>query len=210
MRLPVTTRLAAFLVASVGLAGLALQFTVSLEKSGSAQAALWAMLRFFTIIGNSLTALVLLSAALGLGWSSRPAVLGGAALIMGLIGVVYATMLSGIEHLTGNAQTANLLLHYAVPALTALLWLLLVPKGGLTRIDPLAWALVPLAYFPYAILRGRLDDKYPYPFMDVGKLGWGQVLFNAAVIALGFLIVGLLMVWLDGKLKRGPAPAAAP
>jgi hypothetical protein len=195
-------RIGAGLVALVGLAALILQFTISLEKSGTAPAALWSMLRFFTIIGNTLTALVMLGAALGLRRLSTPAMLGGVTLFMALIGVVYAAVLRQTQHLTGDAQIANILLHYAMPPLVALFWLLLAPKGSLTRLDPPRWALLPLAYFPYAIARGRLDGRYPYPFLDVAKLGWVDVLTNAAVIAAGFLLAGLLLVLLDRLLRR--------
>ena len=203
MPLSPIARGAAGLLALVGISGLAIQFTVSLAKSGTAPAALWEMLRFFTIIGNTLTALVLLSAALGLRRIATPSRLGGVTLVMALIGVIYATLLRNIEHLTGNAQIANYLLHYAVPLLIALFWLVFVPRGSLTRLDPLRWAILPLLYLPYAIARADADGKYAYPFINVAQLGWGQVAFNVVVIALGFLIVGLLLVWFDRKMAAG-------
>ncbi|MBT2186411.1 Pr6Pr family membrane protein [Sphingobium nicotianae] len=212
MTLSPVARIAAFLVALIAVAGLAIQVTVSLEKTGAVPAALWSMLRFFTIIGNGVTALVLLGAALGLRWPSRPAVLGGVTLIMGLIGVVYATLLRNTEHLVGHAQIANYLMHYAMPAAIAPFWLLLVPKGGLTRIDPLNWALLPLAYFPYALVRAHLDGKYPYPFINVAQLGWAHVLTTAAIITMAFLLTGLAMVWLDrmlGRSRKAKAPVEA-
>ncbi len=176
-----------------------------MAKTGSVPAALWSMLRFFTIIANSVTALVLLGAALGLRWPSRAAVLGGVTLIMALVGVIYSTLLRNTEHLTGQAQTANYLMHYAVPALVALFWLVFAPKGGLRRIDPLNWALLPLAYFPYALVRAQLDGFYAYPFINVAQLGWSRVLTNAAVIAVAFVLTGLALVWLDRKMARSPA-----
>jgi len=193
-------RIAALLVALVGLWGLALHVMVSLEKTGSVPATLWALLRFFTIIGNALTALVLLGIALGIPRAGRPGMLGGITLIMALIGVVYAVMLRQTEHLSGAAQMANILSHYSVPPLVALYWLVFAPKGRLTRIDPLLWTILPLAYFPYALARAQIDGRYPYPFIDAAKLGWPQVLYNATVIALGFLIAGLALVWLDRRL----------
>lgn len=128
--------------------------------------------------------------------------LGGVTLIMALIGIVYATVLRQTEHLTGNAQIGNYLLHYAMPALIALFWLICVPKGGLRRIDPLNWALLPLAYFPYAVVRAHLDGKYAYPFINVAELGWPRVLTNAAIIAAAFVLAGLAMVWLDRAMRR--------
>jgi hypothetical protein len=202
MTLSPTTRIAALLVACVAIAGLAIQLPVSMARTGSMEGALWSMLRFFTIIGNSVTALVLLGAALGLRWPGRPALLGGVTLIMALIGVIYSTLLRDTEHLTGQAQLANYILHYAMPALVALFWLIFAPKGGLRRIDPLNWALLPLAYFPYALVRAQLDGKYAYPFINAAQLGWPRVLTNAAIIAVAFVLAGLALVWLDGKLGR--------
>jgi hypothetical protein len=60
---------------------------------------------------------------------------------------------------------------------------------------------LPLAYFPYALARGALDGRYPYPFIDVGTLGWARVLGNAAAIAAAFLIAGYALVWLDRRLS---------
>jgi hypothetical protein len=34
-------------------------------------------------------------------------------------------------------------------------------------------------------------------FIDVDKLGWTHTLLNAGGIALAFLLVGLLLVWVD-------------
>ena len=48
----------------------------------------------------------------------------------------------------------------------------------------------PLAYFTYAIARGASDGRYPYPFMDVGKIGAVQTALNAAAIAAAFVIAG--------------------
>ena len=202
MTLPPATRIAAFVVALIAIAGLSIQLPVSMAKTGSVPAALWSMLRFFTIIGNSVTALALLGAALGLRGPGRPAVLGGVTLIMALVGIIYATLLRNTEHLTGQAQLANYLLHYAMPAAIALFWLIFAPKGGLRRIDPLNWALLPLAYFPYALVRAQLDGKYAYPFINAAQLGWPRVLINAAIIAVAFVLAGLALVWLDRMMAR--------
>jgi hypothetical protein len=56
-----------------------------------------------------------------------------------------------------------------------------------------------------------VDGRYPYPFMDIGKLGVGPTLFNAAAIALAFIVAGLAMVWLDRRLlgRTGEVAKAA-
>ena len=60
-----------------------------------------------------------------------------------------------------------------------------------------AMALYPLVYFAYVLVRGAEDGKYPYPFLDVGKLGWVQTGLNAGGIAMAFILAGFLLVWID-------------
>lgn len=196
------TRAAAALVALVGLAGLGIRFGASLDLTGAPGAALWAMLRFFTIIANALTVLVMAGVALGNGPAARPRVLGCVTLIMLLVGVVYALLLRDIVELGSGAYTANILLHYVMPPLTLAFWLLFAPKGGLSWGDPVRWALLPLAYLPYALARAAEDGRYAYPFIDVDRLGWAQVLVNALGIAAGFLLAGFALVWLDRRMGR--------
>jgi len=195
-------RLGAAMIALIGLAGLAIQTVVSTGTSGSLPAALWAMLRFFTIISNLLTLVLFAAIALGVQAAFAPRRLAGIAVIMGLVGVVYVTLLAKTEHLVGAAQTANLIMHYVIPPLVALYWLAFAPKARLSWGDPVRWALLPVAYLPYALLRAALDGRYAYPFLDVGKLGWMQVCLNALGIAIGFLVAGLILVGLDGLLGR--------
>jgi hypothetical protein len=205
MSLPRNARIAAGLIALVGLSGLAIQFSVSLGKSGTVPAALWAMLRFFTIIGNTLTAGILTATALGSSWAARPVRLGGITLLMALIGIVYALLLRNVQHLTGAAYLATALLHYLVPPLVALFWLVFAPKGGSRLSHPPRWAVLPLVYFAYALIRAGSDGTYPYPFIDVAKLGWPQVLVNALAITLVFLAAGYALVWLDKRMSSKAA-----
>lgn len=205
--LPVRTRSAAGLVALVGLAGLAIRFTASLDITGSAGAALWSMLRFFTIIGNALAVVVMAGIALGARPLFRPRIVGCVTLVMLLIGIVYALLLRDLVELGSGAHVANVILHYVMPPLTLGFWLLLAPKGGLSWVDPVRWAMLPLAYLPYALARAAEDGRYAYPFIDVDRLGWAQVLTNAASIAMGFLLAGWALVWLDRRLG-GPAASA--
>jgi hypothetical protein len=83
-----------------------------------------------------------------------------------------------------------------------LYWLSMAVKGRLRWLDPLLWAVYPLAYFFYALLRGALTSKYPYPFIDVAQLGWPRTLVNACVIALAYIAAGYLMVAIDRGLGR--------
>ena len=76
----------------------------------------------------------------------------------------------------------NAFIHYLVPWLTTLYWLLCAPqKDALTLPGALAWLAVPLLYLLHVFLharRGNLagtDSPYPYPFLDVRRLGAARV-----------------------------------
>jgi len=200
MALSLPARFAAALIALAAWAGLAVQLQASMDISGSAGAALWAMLRYFTVLTNLLVALIFTGAALGRRIS--PFTYGGVTLAILLVGVVFALLLNGLVELSSGALLADVLMHRVTPLLVPLWWLAFAAKGGLGRRGPFLWMLYPLGYFAYALARAGLDGRYPYPFMDVGRIGWLQTGLNALEVAAGFLLAGLLLVWLDRRLAR--------
>jgi hypothetical protein len=197
-------RLLAGLIVLVVAVGMAAQFTASVALSGSAGGAVVAMLRYFTILANLLLAVVYGGAALGVKTLATPSRLAGATLAILLVGVIYGLLLRDLLVLSGGAKLADLLLHHATPILAPVFWLAYAPKGGLTRRHPLIWAVFPLVYFVYALARAAADGVYAYPFMNVAKIGWTQTGINAAAIAVGFILCGYVIVWLDGRLARRP------
>lgn len=100
--------------------------------------------------------------------------------------------------------TDNLIIHYLVPWLVMLYWLLCAPgKRMLGLADALLWTLVPLGYLGYIFLsvpiRGNIEETespYPYPFLNVRALGAKRVagicvlLFGACTVA-GLAVVAL-------------------
>ena len=190
-------RIAAALIALVGWAGLAVQFSATYSANGSVAETIWILARFFTVLTNLVVAATF--TAIALGRTVSPFVMGGVTVAIALVGAVYMLLLRGLVELSGGALLADLLLHKVVPLLVPIFWLLAAPKGGLRWRDPWLWALYPLLYFAYAIARGLSGDRYPYPFMDVGEIGWLQTLVNAAAIASAFVIASYALVWLDGR-----------
>ena len=194
-------RIAAALVALVCWAGLSIQFAATYGNHPDVATTVWILLRFFTVITNVFVAIAMTAVALGRRVS--PFLLGGLTLAIMLVGVVYMTLLRGMMELSGGALLGDLLLHKVSPVAMALWWLLFAPRAKLGWNAPLWWSLYPLAYFAYAVGRGILGDKYPYPFMDVDKLGWVQTMLNAGGIAFGFILAGLGLVWVDGWRPLG-------
>ena len=83
-------RSAAAAVAAICWAALVIQFNATLSQTGSAYAALWIILRFFTVTTNLLVAAAMTKAA----FNDRvpPVLLGGATVAILLVGVVYMTI----------------------------------------------------------------------------------------------------------------------
>lgn len=188
-------RAAAALVAIVCWAGLAIQFSATYADRHDVAVTLWILARFFTILTNLLLAITMTMVAIGRKVSAF--ILGGLTLAIMLVGAVYFTLLRGLLDLSGGALIADMLLHKVSPVAMALWWLLWAPRKSLKWDAPLKWAAYPLAYFAYALARGLSGDRYAYPFMDVSRLGWTQVLINAGGIAMAFILAGLALVWLD-------------
>lgn len=200
--LPPLARIAAAAIALAAWTGLGLQLQASAANHGSVAAALWAMLRFFTIIANLLLALQFSGIALGFARRASPRLLGGITLTILLVGVVYALLLRGQAELNDGVALVGVLLHEVTPAATALFWLLFAPKGRLGWRDPLHWTALPVAYLGYALARGAVEGVYPYPFIDVAAIGWGRVMAYSAAIAAGFVVGGYALVGVDRALGR--------
>jgi hypothetical protein len=188
-------RLAAALIAIVCWAGLTVQFSATYGDHPDVLTSLWIIARFFTILTNLLLAIVMTRVAMG--GRVSPTLMGGMTLAILLVGIVYAVLLQGLHQLSGAAALADILLHKVSPVLMALWWLLFAPRRELRWSAPLWWSIYPLAYLAYALARGAADNKYPYPFIDVGKIGWTQAAINVAGIALTFLAAGFALVWID-------------
>ena len=188
-------RTAAAVVALVCWAGIALQFLATYHSQHDLLLTLWVLARFFTIISNFALAVAMTRVALG--GRVSPTIIGGLTLAILLVGTVYVLLLRGLHPLAGAALIANVLLHYVSPVAMLAFWLAFTPHGRLGWSAPLLWMLFPLVYFLYAIARGSVDGLYPYPFLDVGRIGLAQTLFNGAAIAAGFIPFGLVVVWLD-------------
>ncbi len=193
-----TPKAAAALVALICWAALGIRLSETYQGNGDLAASLWILARFFTILTIFAVAVAMTFAAFERRLSDF--LLGGLALSIMLVGIVYVTLLEHLYHLQGTELLADNLMHKVAPVAMALFWFTCPPHGRLKWTAPLWWALFPIVYFAYALVRGATDGIYPYPFMDVGKLGYGQTLLNAAMIAAAFLVTGLVLVWLDRRV----------
>ena len=114
-----------------------------------------------------------------------------------MVGVAYSLLLRQLWQPQGLQWLANELLHDVMPVLYALYWWWCVPKGALRIRHIGLWVLYPIVYFGYILLRGHLLGVYPYPFVDVDKLGYALTIMNASGILAGFIAVAVIVVGLD-------------
>jgi hypothetical protein len=105
-------------------------------------------------------------------------------------GAVYLVVLRPVVHNEGWGVVTDTVFHYVVP----LLWL------------------------AYTLARGAIVHEYPYPFVDVDALGYGQVLLNCLGVAALFTALAAAAWGVDRRLParatdpatRSPDAASAP
>lgn len=121
-------------------------------------------------------------------------------------GIVYHVALSAILELNGVPQIANQLVHTVVPVLTVAGWLLFGPRGLVSA--RVAWLslLFPVCWLAFTLIRGAVIDWYPYPFIEVTRLGYAKVMLNCVWVSL--LLLGLAAV-AAGADRGLPGPAAS-
>ena len=197
---------AAAIVALICWAGLAIQFSATYANQHDVVTTLWILVRFFTVLTNLALAIIMTWVAIGRRIS--PFLLGGITLAILLVGVVYMTLLRRLIEFSGGALLADTLLHKVSPVAMALWWLFFAPRAKLKKSGPIWWAAYPLAYFVSALVRGHYEGKYPYPFMDLGKLGPVQTAINAGGIAMAFILAGFVLVWIDSWRPLGSKRAS--
>lgn len=209
-------RISALFLGLLGLAGL--YFHSTLPVTGHIRPGFFA---FYTNLSNLLLAVYQL--ALGASghdpgsgvfrWLSSPGVALSMTLCIFVTHLIYQWVLVPSARKRGKALSdigfssfGNLCVHYIVPWLTVVQWLLWQDKSGLNVGHAAWWLLLPLSYFAFGMLRGaagkpigHTKQRYPYPFMDpqvMGKRFWPVVvLLIIAFFALGclFVFIGRLL-----------------
>ena len=203
-----TVQRLAVLLAVLGWTALVLQAWISVTRhialgNGAAYGVMM-YTGYFTILTNALCAAVATAVALGARASPalqalrRPAFITAAAVSILLVGVIYHLLLRVLHHPVGLEYACNTALHYLIPPLFVVFWWLAVPRGVLVWRDLWLAFAFPAAYAVYVLARGEIAGVYPYPFFDVTKLGYSDVLRNAVGLSGVFVATGLTML----ALKR--------
>ena len=193
------------LLAIAGWFGLIVQFDFLMEgKAAPVPELLIRYFTFFTILTNLLIAVgsTIISLMPRSGWGkffSKATTLTAMTVNIVIVGAVYNLLLRSLASFHGIQSLANELLHLVIPVLFFMFWLIVVPKGRLKWSNVWLWMIYPLVYLAIVLIRGELSGYYPYPFLNVTKLGYPQTLLNCGGVAAVFIIISLIFVGI-GKL----------
>jgi hypothetical protein len=91
------------------------------------------------------------------------------------------------------------------PVMGVLGWLMFGPRGLTSRRVMRLSVLFPVAWLAFVLIRGPIVDYYPYPFVDVTKLGYARVLVNCVWVAVLYLGLTAGATALDSRLARTTA-----
>lgn len=217
-RSPWVLRASTILMTGVGGFALGLQFYLTMKLSHANGRTpvdgVITYFSFFTILTNALVTVSLgvplvIPNSRATAFFSRTGPRSAVAAYIAMVGIAYSLLLRHVWSPEGWQWVADVLLHDLIPVLYVLYWILLVPKGTLRYRQVLAWLAYPTAYVVYALIRGALSSLYPYPFLDVSKLGYPRVGVNVLVLLVGFLGISLGVAVVDRLMSRG-APSEGP
>jgi hypothetical protein len=199
-------QLYALVAAAIGWFGLVLQYLLVAQHHSALLTWTINFFSFFTILSNVLAALVLTIAALpgdrSAGFFTRPSVRAAIALYMTVTGLVYFFVLRHLWHPEGWSFVADATLHYLMPLIYLLFWLLFATSGALRAKDAFVWLVFPVVYVVYTLIRGAAIGYYPYPFLDAAKLGYPQVFANIAMLTVGFTAIAFVLVALSRTIAK--------
>jgi hypothetical protein len=119
-----------------------------------------------------------------------------------ITGLVFHAVLKDLLDLESWALVADNTLHTVVPVLAVVVWIAYGPRGLVS--GRIVWlsVLYPVAWLAFTLIRGEIVGFYPYPFVDVGALGYPRVLANCVWVAVLYLAVAAGARALDRWLTR--------
>ncbi|MEO5947891.1 MAG: Pr6Pr family membrane protein, partial [Chitinophagaceae bacterium] len=135
---------------------------------------------------------------------SKPTTQSAIGLYIVIVGIVYSVALRKIWNPEGLQLIADRLLHDLIPLLYLIYWLLFTPKKVLQWKHIGSWVIFPAIYLIYSLARGAVVNWYPYYFINAQELGYGKVAITALLVLAAFILLGLLLVFINrlGKTER--------
>jgi len=111
-----------------------------------------------------------------------------------VVGLIYNVVLRFIWNPQGLQKIVDELLHSVIPVLFLLLWIFFAKKKPEKWKAFLPWLIYPLAYLVFVLIRGAFSGFYPYPFIDVTKLGYQKTFINSLGVTIIFIVLSVLFI----------------
>jgi hypothetical protein len=111
---------------------------------------------------------------------------------MTITGVVFNLLLRGVD--TPTIAWVNEVVHVIMPLVMVFDWLTAPPRDPIRWPAALRWLIFPLLWLAYTLVRGAIVGWYPYPFLDVPRLGAASVAVTCVLIAVGFIATSAVVM----------------
>jgi hypothetical protein len=198
-------------VSALGWFAVILQYSLVASTRSGPDLVAWTInyFSFFTTIGNILVALAMTLPWLAPGsrpgrWFLRPSVRTVIVAYIIVVGVVYYAMLRNLYDPQGWRLVCIVIMHYVIPPLFIIDWLAFVQKRDLSWKILFGALALPLLYVAWTLVHGAATGFYPYPFINVARFGYAQVLTTIGAMIAAFVCLVLALVGI-GRLSAGLA-----
>jgi hypothetical protein len=196
--------------------GLVLRLILSFQEGGLH--AVFISLNYFTILSNILIAAVVTALAFNprrdgpkFRWLRL-----GALVQIAITGIIFILVLAPLytpeTTPKGWDAVANYCLHYIVPSMAVVGWLIFGPRRRITVTVAFSALIIPIIWIVYTLIHGVIEPRaftdgvsYPYPFINVDKLGYLMVGVNTVAIAAFGLLIGFIFLGLERLMSQAPS-----
>ena len=182
------------MIAILVFGSLEIQTTINLDRDGSPLAAFALLFRYFTIWSNFAAGMIMGWIAFGKRMPSW--VLFALPTALTVVALVYHALLSSTHHPVGLDVWTNQMFHTAIPLATVLFWLVNSLSDGLTWRSIPVVMIAPLIYTGFALIYGEQSGFYPYFFLELPKIGWGELAINIVGLGIFFMLLGSALLGL--------------
>ena len=208
-------RIFAALLAAITWFALLLQFYLSLrtsiQRGGDVLFGVSMYFAFFTVLTNLIVAIVLTFVAIASPsrfgrFCTSVETIAGVAVNITLVGLTYNLLLRNVWNPQGWQLAADILLHQIVPIVFVVFAWSYARGRSPSFLSRIRWAIWPIVYFVYAMVRGAITNFYPYPFIDVTAIGYARVIENSIGIVVAYVAIAAVLFGFDKIPARYRTP----
>ncbi len=158
---------------------------------------------YFTILTNLIVAVYFTSQTFNIfSKIKKSGILTAITIYILIVGSIYQLLLRSAWDPTGLQRITDELLHTIIPLLVLIYWYKYEKKSNLSYNQIPMWAIYPLLYLFYILIRGYSSAFYPYPFVNVTDLGYPKVFMNSFWILIFFVGLSMLFVRIGKALDK--------